>query len=243
MLALYQSGLSVNRLSFTSLLPFEDFESIYNDTIQKLESLPNLETFADLNVFERNNWGNDDVVPYEKARWTKKKVYNPAMRYLPNQVKSAVETNQIPPIISVSMLGRKSNSDFFVYSWEDESFTKEKKAEMRKKGDFSYIKRGLFRKVKTGGLPFIHTAYDGKEYYIYQAVNAWGARERAQEFYDVEKPSEIDNGFIKVRNVAADERIINIFTGGSPVATPSPVANKNKPGDLPAIDRTPPSCQ
>ena len=69
MLALYQSGLSVNRLSFTSLLPYEDFESIYNDTIQRLESLSNLETFANLNVFERNNWGNDDVVPYEKARW------------------------------------------------------------------------------------------------------------------------------------------------------------------------------
>jgi hypothetical protein len=222
MLALYQSGLSVNRLSFTSLLPFEDFESIYNDTIQRLESLSNLETFADLNIFERNNWGNDDVVPYEKARWIQKKDgtmdYNPAMKYLPNQVKSAVESNQIPPIISVSVLGRKSNSDFFVYSWEDASITKEKKAEMRKKGDFSYIKRGLFRKVKDNGQPFVHTSND-KDYYIYQAVNAWGARERAQEFYDVEKPSEIDNGFIKVRNVAADERIINIFTGGGVTAT------------------------
>ena len=246
MLALYQSGLSVNRLSFTSLLPFEDFESIYNDTIQRLESLPNLETFADLNIFERNNWGNDDVVPYEKARWIKKKDgtmdYNPAMKYLPNQIKSAVVSNQIPPIISVSTLGRKSNSDFFVYSWEDATLTKEKKAEMRKKGDFSYIKRGLFRKVKDNGQPFVYTSND-KDYYIYQAVNAWGARERAQEFYDVEKKSQIDNGFIKVDNVAADERIINIFTGGKPVTAPASIANKNKPGDLPAIDRTPPSCQ
>ena len=245
-LALYQSGLSVNRLSFTSLLPFEDFEDIYNDTIQKLESFDNLETFADLNVFERNNWGNDDVVPYEKAKWIKKKDgtkdYNPAMKYLPKQVKSAVKDNQIPPIISISTLGRKSNSDFFVYSWEDESFTKEEQAKMRKRGDYSYIKRGLFRKVKDGGLPFVHTS-NNKDYYIYQAVNAWGARERAQEFYDVEKPSQIDNGFIKVNNVVADERIINIFTGGKPITAPAPMANKNKPGDLPAIDRTPPSCQ
>ena len=228
-LALYQSGLSVNRLSFTSLLPFEDFEDIYNDTIQKLESLDNLETFADLNVFERNNWGNDDIVPYEKARSIRKKDgtmdYNPAMKYLPKKVQSAVENNQIPPIISVSVLGRKSNSDFFVYSWEDAGITKEKKAEMRKKGDFSYIKRGLFRKVKDNGKPFVHTSND-KDYYIYQAVNAWGARERAQEFYDVEKKSQIDNGFIKVGNVAADERIINIFTGGKSATVAKTKASK-----------------
>ena len=245
MLALYQSGLSVNRLSFTSLLPYEDFESIYNDTIQRLESLSNLETFANLNVFERNNWGNDDVVPYEKAKWTYKKdgtpVYNRAMKYLPKNIISSVEKNEIPPIISRSILGRNSDRDFFVYSWED-NITKEKRAEMRKKGDFSYIKRGLFRRVKENGQPFVHTS-NNKDYYIYQAVNAWGARERAQEFYDVEKPSEIDNGFIKVTNVAADQKIVNMFTGKGVTATTAPAADKNKPGDLPAIDRTPKSCQ
>lgn len=246
MLALYQSGLSVNRLSFTSLLPYEDFENIYNDTIQRLESLPNLETFANLNVFERNNWGNDEIVPYEKARWINLKdgslVYNPAMKYLPKNIISSVEKGDIPPIMSRSILGRNSDRDFFVYSWED-NITKEKKAEMRKKGDFSYIKRGLFRRVKdVNGQPFVHTS-NNKEYYIYQAVNAWGARERAQEFYDVEKPSEIDNGFIEVTNVAADAKIVNLFTSKGVAATTAPADNKNKPGDLPAIDRTPKSCQ
>jgi hypothetical protein len=222
MLALYQSGLSVNRLSFTSLLPYEDFEDIYNSTIQRLESLSNLETFANLNVFERNNWGNDDVVPYEKARWINLKdgtpVYNPAMKYLPKTIENSVKNNDIPPIISRSILGRHSDRDFFVYSWED-NITKEKRAEMRKKGDFSYIKRGLFKRVKDiNGQPFVNTS-NKKEYYIYQAVNAWGARERAQEFYDVEKPSEIDNGFIKVTNVAADQKIVNLFTGKGVTAT------------------------
>jgi len=246
MLALYQSGLSVNRLSFTSLLPYEDFESIYNDTIQRLESLPNLETFANLNVFERNNWANDEIVPYEKARWIYKKdgtpVYNPAMKYLPKNIENSVNKGDIPPIMSRSILGRNSDRDFFVYSWED-NITKEKRAEMRKKGDFSYIKRGLFRRVKdVNGQPFVHIS-NNREYYIYQAVNAWGARERAQEFYDVEKASEIDNGFIKVTNVAADAKIVNLFTSKGVAATTAPADNKNKPGDLPAIDRTPKSCQ
>jgi hypothetical protein len=227
MLALYQSGLSVNRLSFTSLLPYEDFEDIYNSTIQRLESLPNLETFANLNVFERNNWGNDDVVPYEKARWINLKdgtpVYNPAMRYLPKNIEKSVERNEIPPIMSRTILGRQSDRDFFVYSWED-NITKEKRAEMRKKGDFSYIKRGLFKRVKDiNGQPFVNTS-NGKDYYIYQAVNAWGARERAQEFYDVEKPSEIDNGFIKVKNVAADQKIVNMFTGRNLVTAPAQIS-------------------
>lgn len=237
-LALFQSGLSVNRLAFTSLLPFKDFENLYNDTIQKLESIPNLETFATLNVFERNNWGNDDVVPYEKARWIKEKdgtpAYNPAMKYLPPSVKNAVEDGKIPPVISISTLGRRSNSDFFVFSWED-NISKDKKAEMRKKGDFSYMKRGLFRKVKDPltGEPFIHVSND-KEYYIYQAVNAWGARERAQEFYDVEKASRIDNRFIKVEEnaklktsgVKADEVIIGLFAGEKLPATKTPTTSE-----------------
>jgi hypothetical protein len=238
MLALYQSGLSVNKLSFMSLLPYEDFENIYNDTIQNLESFANLETFANLNVFEKNNWANDEIVPYEKARWITLKdeyetrVYNPAMKYLPQNVGDAVKNGDIPPIISRSILGRHSDRDFFVYSWED-NISKEKKAEMRKRGDFSYIKRGLFKRVKSvDGKPFIHPS-KGKEYYIYQAVNAWGARERAQEFYDVEKASQIDNGFIKVVNdtkVVNGERvktsapredsvIINLFTGKGVTAT------------------------
>jgi hypothetical protein len=232
MLALYQSGLSVNRLSFTSLLPHEDFKNIYNDTIQKLEGLPNLETFATLNVFERNNWANDEIVPYEKARWinlnhpTKKPKYNPAMEYFKPKIKNAIKNGDIPPLMSRSVLGRNSDRDFFVYSWED-NITKEKKAEMRKRGDFSYIKRGFFRRVKdVDGQAFVHLS-NNKEYYIYQAVNAWGARERAQEFYDVEKASLIDNGFIKVVNsnsVVNGERvktsapredsvIVNLFTG------------------------------
>jgi hypothetical protein len=226
MLALYQSGLSTSRFSFTSLLPFKDFQSIYGATIEKLESLPNLESFNDLNVFERNNWGNNDIIPYEKAKWIVQKdgtpKYNPAMEYLPNNVKDAVESNKIVPLMSVSTLGRKSKSDFFVYTWED-NISKDKKAEMRKKGDFSYIKRGLFKKVKDPltGLPYIYTNKSGKEYFIFKATNAWGARERAQEFYDVEKPSSIDNGFIKVTTPSSDQSIIGIFTGKGKLSTQS----------------------
>ena len=36
------------------------------------------------------------------------------------------------------------------------------------------------------------------ENFVYKMINAWGDSFRANEFYDVIRPSEIDNGFIKV---------------------------------------------
>jgi predicted NAD-dependent protein-ADP-ribosyltransferase YbiA (DUF1768 family) len=88
----------------------------------------------------------------------------------------------------------------------------------------------LFKKVKdpATGEPIVYTPKgDGKKkYYIYKATNAWGARERAQEFYNVEKPSKIDNGFIKVTTPSSDESIIGIFTGKGTLSTQTQTASK-----------------
>ncbi len=54
--------------------------------------------------------------------------------------------------------------------------------------------------------------------YVYKAINAWGDSHSsegvyysANEFYDVAKPSIIDNGFIKVENELSDETILTYF--------------------------------
>jgi ABC-type transporter Mla subunit MlaD len=226
-LAILQSGLSSSPISFTSLIPYEDFEKIYNATLSKLEGLSNLDDFYKLGVFERNNWNNDDITPYLKAalitsKKTGKKYYNPSMKFLPNPVQDAVTKGEIPPVLTRSKNNREANFDYIVYTWEKENdlltkeeieqanakgiklyqVIKEKKARMRKAGDFSFINKGLFRKVyDNSGTPLEHPDQEGKKYFVYKAVNAWGDSFRANEFYDVDHKSVIENGFIQVEDV------------------------------------------
>jgi hypothetical protein len=225
LLAVLQSGLSPSPISFTNLLPYEDFENIYNKTLSKLEGMPNLEDFYKLGVFQRNNWNNDDVVPYLKAALIKTEAgrmhYNPSMKFLPVAVKQAMASNDIPPILTRSKMNREANSDYIVYTWEkqEELLTKEeldkaiadrnvykaiaaKKAEMRRAADYSYINKALFKKVYDNyNTALEHTAYDGKKYFVYKAINAWGDSFRANEFWATDHKSVIENGFMKVEDV------------------------------------------
>lgn len=230
-LAIIQSGLSNSPISFTNLLPYEDFKKVYNEVISNMDKF-DLEPFIALNVFERNNWADEDIVPSKTAAWIQVKgkwKYNPSMQFLPKNIQAAIEKDEIQQIITVSPYGKESNSDVIVYTWE--VGTKQEKTEMKKKGDFSYIKRGLFKKVYSGGEPLLHT-YVNKEgkvsnYFIYKAINAWGDSYRANEFYDVARQSVIDNGFIKVTE-HPDEKISSFFPQNqvSSQYMQQPVSNK-----------------
>jgi len=241
-LAILQSGLSRSSISFTSVIPYEDFEAQYHSTLSKLSEITALDKFIDLGVFYRNNWNNDHVMPSMKAAWidtVNGKRYNPAMWLLNNKdLKKAVEDGNIPPVMAVRSNTREANSDYIVYSWEKEDdllpenwkdiypkmgkrqAVRMIKSEMREKADYSYINKGLFRKVKDSyGNPLL-TGYkraDGEfvEQHLYVAINAWGDGRRANEFYDHAKKSVIDNGFIKVNEVS-DDYIISIDSGMKP---------------------------
>ena len=228
LLAVLQSGLSNSPISFTSVLPYEDFQDIYNNVLGKLKNIPNLDNFYNLGVFERNNWNNDDMVPRKRAGYIASlNVYNPAMYYLSDKIQAAVVKQQIPPVLTQSVNNREGRFDYMVYSWEvNVALTAEeqkqrmtqaqKKSKMRAQGDYSFIKKGLFRKVTDkNGVPLIHSyTKDGeiKEFFVYKAINAWGDSYRANEFYLTDKQSVIDNGFIKVKDVNNLD-IIDLFKG------------------------------
>jgi predicted NAD-dependent protein-ADP-ribosyltransferase YbiA (DUF1768 family) len=213
--------------------------------LAKLNTISNLEDFYNLGVFQRNNWNDDDLVPYSRAGIATmpdyvyggtKKVYNPAMAFLPKNVKKAVDDNSIPRVVTFSTLSSEGRSEYVVYSWEksaEELLTKkelalpykqmmkalkEKKLAMKKKGDFSYIQKGLFQRVKESDEqnsdPLIHSYTNSKgelkEYYVYKMINAWGNSFSANEFYTVGKPSVIDNRFLKTKETS-DGPIINAF--------------------------------
>jgi hypothetical protein len=216
-LAVLQSGLSTSRISFTTLLPYEDFKDVYNNALFVLDKMPNLGNFYDLNVFERNNWSDSDIVPAKKskavqAKKSKKWLYPIELMFMNKNLESAMSKGIIPQVVKLSPFSRESKSDFIVYSWDNPNVSTAQKRELRKKGNYSYINKGLFKKVyDSKGKPLIHRSTDnnGKVYesFLYKMVNAWGDGTRANEFYNEIRTSQIDNGMLIVKE---GERTIEI---------------------------------
>ena len=234
--AVLQSGLSNSPISFTHLLPYEEFKEIYNKTLSKIDKLDGvvLSDFNSLNVFERNNWADDEIVPRRRARWKEGMYgwkYNNNMKFFGNKkLTKAIEEGVVPAMLNLSSLAREASSDIIVYVWE--TGTKKEKQDKKKIGDFSYINKGLFKKVYVGGEP-LSTEFTGKEgvvfkSYIYKAINAWGDSFRANEFYNIPKQSVIDNGFIKV-----DEKSDDFVASYFDKKTPSQIEGFVKPPIVP----------
>jgi hypothetical protein len=227
-LAVLQSGLSNSPISFTSLIPYEDFKDIYNKTISTLETFPGLKNFALLNVFQRNNWNDNDLVPYRKGRLRFNEIYRSSYYSelsfgSKDDLTRDMKAGRIPQVIKLDARSAQANSDIIVYSWE--VGTPKEKKEKRAKGDFSFIQKGLFKKVYTGNDPFIYPNKYGSPQYIYKMINAWGDSFRANEFYDSARHSVINNGFLKatkkvngveMSNEVSDETIIAYFEGSVP---------------------------
>ena len=235
-LAIVQSGLTKSPISFTTLLPYEDFKEQYNEVLSNLEKMPNLDDFYTMHVFERTNSSDDDVVESKRAKLleTKKgRWYNPDTEYLDIKFKNAINSDVIPKVISISPYSQEGRSDFMVYTWEDR-LTKTERIEARKNGDSSHINKALMQKVyiddEKGRRPLIQrsTGKDKEgntviyEKYIYKAINAWGDSYRANEFYGKLYPSDdastlgqasvLDNDYMKVEE-AEDSDIVKIYNG------------------------------
>jgi hypothetical protein len=109
-LAIIQSGLSNSPIAFSSLLPYEDFKQVYNDTLEKLEEIPNLATFKQIGVMERTLYSDTAIVPSLKAAWKKSKKGNwysrpnkpSEMSFLNKRLKKAVANGTIPQVINIS---------------------------------------------------------------------------------------------------------------------------------------------
>lgn len=224
-LAVLQSGLSNSRIAFTSLLPFEDFVEVYNQTLSKIDKLPNLSDFVDMNVFERGNWNDSNIVDQHKERviLTKKgRYFKPETTMVSKKLQDAMLMGEIPKTINISANSMEANSDVITFIWSDMTVNKTEKREMVKKGDYSFMKKGLFKKVysknsKGISSPIVYetVSTDKKtkkttvyKNYVYKMINAWGDSLYAKEFYDKKYPeiststisqaSVFDNGYEKV---------------------------------------------
>ena len=210
--AILQSGLDVSPISFTQLLPYEDFASIYNPSLSKLEKISNLDSFVTLGMFERNNWNNADIVPqikaptiyYQDRFGIRQKQENPGMAFLSQSIKNEIAKGNIPQLLQLPIRHLYENKDYISYTWPNNSFTAKQRKEMAQKGDFSFINKGLFKKVKYGelgyeGVPLTTQDKKGRDYVIFKHVNALGDGFRAQEYYNTAQESVFDNGYLKAK--------------------------------------------
>jgi hypothetical protein len=220
-LAVLQSGLMNSRIAFTNLLPFEDFTAVYNQTLSKIDKMPNLSNFVDMNVFERATWNDVNIVPQykEKVIITKKgRPFKPQTVGVSKKLQKAMNAGEVPKVINIGTSTLEGRSDVVTFIWSDMTLNKTQKSEMVKKGDYSFMKKGLFKKVYTTGEDGKATplTYDtpptkeGKVYtnFVYKMINAWGDSLYANEFYDklnpldatatISRPSVLDNGYEKV---------------------------------------------
>ena len=224
-LAILQSGLNNSPISFTSLIPYEDFARIYNKTLPIIENLPNLNDFYELGVFQRNNWNDNDIVAYNRLFSIFNEVYGvqyPSVDFLPANVKKATVDGEIPQVITQRV--GKVGGEYIVASW-NKKLSRQEIAKMRKAGDYSYINKGLFKQVfDADGDPLFTRDKKGNAYFVYKAINALGDSFRANEFYTSAKQSIIDNGMMKVNEVT-DAQVVAAFESTKPKPSTSPSSN------------------
>jgi hypothetical protein len=214
-LSVLQSGLTQSTVSFTNLLPYDDFLNVYNDVLADLPIM-SIKEFKDLNVFERTFWNYDDVVPHMEAEYrvdwmTGFTEYNTNMMFKP-EVYNAMKAKELPILLKLPISAEETNYDVIVYTYEKQISAKQKR-EMRQRGDYSYVNKGLFKKVGMvdGG--------SGNKVFIYKAINAWGDGIFAKEFYNIAQKSVIDNGFNESDETITDDTILSYF-GAMPMMAP-----------------------
>ena len=203
--SILQSGLNNSNISFTSLIPYEDFSKVYNKTLSNLDNNGNLEDFYRLGMFERNAWAlsNGPVVSMKEknVKTERALIRNVGMKFMPTPVQEAINSKAIPQLLKVPTYMRNASERFIMFNWTNESISNTERKEMASRGDFSFINRGLFEVVTDdNGVPYIYESESkGKTYKstIFKHINALGDGFRAVEYYDGTQPSVFDNGTLK----------------------------------------------
>jgi hypothetical protein len=122
-----------------------------------------------------------------------------------NGIYEAMRKGDLPLLLKIPSGNREANYDVIVHTWEKEFLPSEKR-KMRKDGDYSYKKKGLFKYV--GIIP----SADGlSETYLYKLINAWGDGSNANEFYPDNRKSVIKNGFEEADESIPDDVILQYF--------------------------------
>ena len=224
--SLLQSGAQYTPISFSNLIPNEDYAAALSDPIKGLPFYTDLDNFLTSNAFVRNSWATNGVIP--NATLSKKQVIDrrdeggnlwAAPFSLPKPL------GNMPPgsiYTSIQYKGEYikyqpiNTEGAFKYVPGEHKLLPVKTA--LQNGDPTMFKTFLYEIVKDDtGKPLTITSKSKNgdiEVYVYKAINAWGDGMYAQEYYDSPRPSHIDNNTFRVdENVVNDANILNAIQG------------------------------
>lgn len=225
--SILQSGVKKSNISFTDLIPLEDYAAIVNPIVETLDKKGGFSTFVENNLFLRNNWQDKNIVPQVNMGLKKSKAGKWYMPFEVNSYRNAKAVEAIEAIIgknsplnlpiSIPMLSREASSDVLSIRRNNiADFTPQQIKEMGDRGDWGYKITEGFQKVKDiAGNPLIISSQDksGAIFYkyVYKPINLYGDGRFAQEYYNDTRKSAVDNGTYKITKELDDSIIIDAF--------------------------------
>lgn len=211
-LAFLQSGISRSPISFTDIIPVEDYRKVLEPAIAALEKDDLLNAFVQTDAFYRNNWRDDTVVPVQQDRQVGDYEFGDFEykdRYFSPAISNLVGNDPDYLIFKVHEKGRNFNRKYVKVTIQDPQFSSYQKKEMIKNGDTSFMKTYFLRRVELeDGSPA--TIKIGKwKYAIFVPSYAWGNGINLQEYYSDIRPSVSDNNTYKPPRELSNIEVIN----------------------------------
>ena len=201
--AFLQSGISTSPISFTEIIPVEDYKEFIIPAIRSLSNPELLRNFIASDSFYRNNWKNPDITPVYQDKIVEtvnKRAFNST------SLNTYAAKKGIKNLIAykVSTLSGAFQSKFIVVY---QGKGKDRVAKVLKRVDYS------------DGVPYLQPyrlKYPDNKHAVYVAVNAWGEGYKAQEYYTTPRQSALNNKTMKVEAELSNEEIIAAIKGEVP---------------------------
>jgi hypothetical protein len=229
-LSLLQSGSRRSPISFTEIIPLEDYAPLVKKALNSTELATLLRAFADINAFQRVHYWDERIVPTIEAKESTYDgtvpIYNVPDRLYKNLNAKPGESRFIR--LNTQYQSRESNypvvkiREIAVNPLTKAPYSLQEQSEMRKNGDYSFFKYTLFKKVMTEGkdgqsvglsFPDDQNKRPGVVNYIYKQINTWGKPGLVQEYYNYPRPSVIESNQ-KVREFS-DEEVVSAYRNTS----------------------------
>jgi hypothetical protein len=199
-----QSGISISPISFTDVIPIEDFKKYLLPALNSLENKELLNGFLQNDAFYKNSWKDTALVPKISQKFGvdsetgEKYVKN---KFVDFKLDSLAISKGISDFQAWKISTRSKN-----YSSRFVTINLNKKTYLLKR-----LEDSQGEPVTKPYSPF----YPSNRYGIYYVVNALGDGYKGQEYYDYIRQSAYENNTYKPEYELSNEEIISVLEGNN----------------------------